>query len=161
MQLIPRKQQRQDASSQAVTLRDAMNQLFEESFWDPFRLLSGPSMLTAMSKQFLPNIDISETEKELHIVADVPGYDPKNVAVNVENGFLTIEGTMEEEKEEKNKKWYRRETAHGNFFQQVALPQGVSENDVKCKMKNGKLSIVVRKPQGEQTKKKSLTIDVE
>ncbi len=160
MQLMPWK--RNDAVERGVTLRDAMNQLFDESFWDPMRFFSDQSLFTTERKwQFLPSFDIAETDKELHIVADVPGYDPKNVHVKIDNGILTIEGTMEEDKEEKNKKWHRRETSRGNFMRQVSLPQGVSDKDVKCKLKNGKLTISVQKPKEIQSQGKMLQIESE
>jgi HSP20 family protein len=164
MQLIPRKQQRQTGSgSQALTLRDAMNQIFDESFWDPIRFFSEGSPLTSMTQQwqFLPSFDIAETDKELQVVADVPGYDSKDVNVNLENGVLTIEGKMEEQKEEKDKRWYRKEASHGNFYQQVTLPQGIDEKNVKCKMKNGKLTITIPKTQGSKPQGRTLTIETE
>lgn len=162
MQLMPWKQQRQDGSQRAMTLRDAMNQLFDESFWDPMSFFSNSSsLLPSVSRQFLPSFDMSETDKEIQIVADVPGYDPKNVSVNLENGVLTIQGKMEEDREDKGKKWYRREASHGSFFQQISVPQGLAEKDVKCKMKNGKLTISIAKPVDVQTSGKTLKIDTE
>lgn len=163
MQLMPWKQQRQDGSQQSMTLRDAMNQLFDESFWDPMRFFSEGSMFPATTQrwQFLPSFDVSETEKELQIVADVPGYDPEDVNVRIDNGMLIVEGKMEEDKEEKNKKWYRRETARGNFFRQLSLPQGITDKDVKCKMKNGKLTVSIQKPQEIHSQGKTLKIESE
>lgn len=149
--------------SQAVTLRDAMNQLFDESLWDPMRFFSENALLPATSQQwqFLPSFDVSETDKELQIVADIPGYDSENVRVNLENSVLTIEGKMEEQKEEKDKKWYRKEASHGSFYQQVTLPQGIDEKNVKCRMKNGKLTITVPKTQESKPQGRTLTIESE
>lgn len=164
MQLIPRRQQRQMGSrSQAVTLRDAMNQLFDESLWDPTRFFSEDSLLPTASQQwqFLPSFDISETDKELQVVADVPGYDPKNVNVNLENGILAIEGKMEEQKEEKDKRWHRQEASRGSFRQQMSLPQGIDEKNVKCKMKNGKLTITIPKMAENKPQGRTLAIDSE
>ncbi len=160
MQLMPWK--RQHGTERGLTLRDAMNQLFDESFWDPTGFLPDSSLFPAQhERQFLPKFDVAETEKELQIVAEVPGYDPKNVHVRMENGILTIEGTMEEDKEEKHKKWYRRETSRGNFLRQVSLPQGVSEKDVRCTMKHGKLTIAVQKSKEVQSQAKTLQITTE
>jgi HSP20 family protein len=160
MQLMPWK--RQDGVERGVTLRDAMNQLFDESFWDPMHFFSDNALMPAQRQwQFLPSFDVSETDKELQIVADVPGYDPKDVNVRIDNGVLTIEGKMEEDKEEKNKKWYRRETSRGNFMRQLSLPQGISDKDVKCKMKNGKLTISVQKPKEIESQGKTLQIESE
>ncbi len=164
MQIIPRKQQQQMSSgSQALTLRDAMNQLFDESFWDPMHFFSESSLLPTRSQQwqFLPSFDIAETEKEIQVVADVPGYDAKDVSVNLENGVLSVEGKMEEQKEEQDKRWYRREASHGSFRQKVTLPQGIDENNVKCKMKNGKLTVTIPKTHESKPQGRTLTIESE
>lgn len=164
MQLVPRRQQRQSGfGSQTLTLRDAMNQLFDESLWDPMRFFSETSLLPAILQQwqFLPSLDVSETDKQLDIVADIPGYDSKNVRVTLENRVLTIEGKMEEQKEEKDKKWHRKEASRGSFYQQVGLPQGIDEKSVKCKMKNGKLMITILKKHESKPKGNVLTIEEE
>jgi len=144
MQLMPWKQQRPDAAQGAMTLRDAVNNMFDESFWDPFRLFDGgllPSV--ARDARMFPSFDVAETEKEYRIIADVPGYDPADLSVQFADGVLTVRGTMQEEQKE-GASWQRR---HGSFVRQVRLPQGVSEKDVHCRMKNGQLCIDVRKPE--------------
>lgn len=163
---MPWKQHRHDNVQRGVTLRDAMNQLFDESFWDPMRLFSDatfPPSLRDHSFQFLPSFDIAESKKELQIIADVPGYDPKNINVHIDNGILSIEGTMEEEHEEKNNEthWYCKQAARGNFVKHFSLPEGVNESSVSCKLKNGKLSITIQKPALKEAKRTALPIDVE
>jgi len=141
-----------------------MNQLFDESFWDPMRFFSDTSSLLPSATrewQFLPSFDVSETDKELQVVADVPGYDPKNVNVHLENGVLTIEGKMEEDKEEKGKRWYRREASRGNFVRQLSVPQSIEEKDIKCKMKNGKLTVTIQKRDQALQGGKTLKIETE
>ena len=153
MQLMPWKQQRPDGSRGAMTLRDAVNQLFDESFWDPFSMLrggpldafGGESLLRAQA--FVPSIDVSETDREIRIVADVPGFDPKKVTVELDDGVLSIAGTMEEEHEEKDTRWHRREASRGSFVRRMSLPAGVTNKDVSCVMKNGKLTVTVAKPE--------------
>ncbi len=160
MQITPWK--RQNDSQRGMTLRDAMNQIFDESFWDPMQFFGSSSLLPTRSQwQFLPSFDISETDKELEIVADVPGYNPDNVSVRIDHGILTIEGKMEEDKEEKGKKWHRRETSRGNFMKQLSLPQGVSEKDVKCRIKNGRLTISIQKPKEIPSQGTTLRIEAE
>lgn len=168
MQLLPWKQQRPDGPRGAMTLRDAVNQLFDESFWDPFSMLrSGPldafgddSLLR--TNAFVPSIDVSETDREIHIVADVPGFDPKNVHVTIDDGILSIDGTMEEEREEKDTRWHRREAARGSFVRRISLPAGVTDKDVSCVLKNGKLTVAVKKPEKmNESGTKSLPIRTE
>lgn len=162
MQLVPWRQHRQTGSRQAMTLRDAVNQLFDESFWDPMRLFADTaSLVPSASREFLPSFDVAETDKEIQVVADVPGYDPKHVKVSLDNGVLTIQGTMEEDKEEKNKKWYRREASRGSFLQQLSVPQGIDPSSVKCRLKNGKLTILLPKPADTASGGKALKIETE
>jgi HSP20 family protein len=68
---------------------------------------------------------------------------------------------MEEQKEEKDKKWYRKEASRGSFYQQVTLPQGIDEKNVKCKMKNGKLTITVPKMTESKPQGRTLSIETE
>ncbi len=158
MQITPWK--RQQNAERGLTLRDAMNQLFDESFWDPMGFLSDRSP-AQRQWQFLPSFDVAETDKELHVVVDVPGYDPQNVSVRIDKGILCIEGSMEEDAEEKNKRWHRRETARGSFMRQLSLPQGIRDDQVKCKMKHGKLTIIIQKPKEMESSGKALQIDSE
>lgn len=156
MQLMPWKQQRPDGPRGAMTLRDAVNQLFDESLWDPFSMLRGGAFdafardTFGSAAVFVPNVDVSETGSEIRVVADVPGYDPKHVNVRLEDGVLTIEGAMETEHEEKDERWHRREASRGSFVRRMSLPSGVTEKDVSCAMKNGKLTVTVRKPSLEK-----------
>jgi HSP20 family protein len=147
-----------------MILRDPMSQFFEESFWDPFeRLRVNPFHLLEWQSpvsQYVPGVDMAETDKEIQVIADVPGYDPKDIEVTLENSVLTIKGRMEEDKEEKGKKWYHRQCASGNFFQQFHLPAGLDESGVKCKVKHGKLTITIPKKTPSKASK-VVPIDVE
>ena len=110
---------------------------------------------------FVPGVDVSETDKEVQVVADVPGYTKDNIEVNVEDGVLTLRGTMKEEKEEKDKKYYCKQCASGSFCQQIALPSGAQEEKAKCAMKDGKLTVTIPKRAVEEKKGKTLTIESE
>ncbi len=152
MQLMPWINGRQETSPRAITLRDAMNQLFDESFWEPMRLFREHGPLA------VPGVDIAETDQELQIAADLPGYDPKDVAVRLEGDSLVIEGRMEQEKEEKGKTWHRRETTQGNFYRRLTLPSGIQEKDIACRLKNGKLTVTIQKREIGTATSKTLPI---
>jgi HSP20 family protein len=141
MQLTTRKQQ----ASQPATLRDTMNRIFEESFLDPFSFFNDRSLSSMQSDRYLPAFDVSETAKEVRIVADVPGYDPAKIDVQLDRNMLTIRGSMEEEQEEKDRQWIVKRSASGNFEQRLQLPQNIDDKHIKCKAKNGKLTITVPK----------------
>jgi len=165
MQLVPFGK-RQD--NKPVTLRDAMNRLFDESFWDPFDMFGDRSLFPntfqgRITTQFIPNIDISETDKEVKVVTDLPGYEPEKIDVQLQDGVLTMSGSMQEEKEEKDKKekWYRKECSSGSFYRQFTLPDYIEEDKVKCKFKNGKLTIIVPKKAEAETVKQGKKLEIE
>lgn len=151
MQLMPWKQQQSDGPRGAMTLRDAVNQLFDESLWDPFGMLRGGPLdvfagdALSRAHAFVPSVDVSETDSEIRIVADLPGYEPKNVNVEIDDGVLSIGGTMHDDREEKNVRWHMREASRGSFVRRMSLPAGVTEKDVSCVMKNGKLTVSIHK----------------
>lgn len=127
---------------------------FDELFWDPFLAFSDFDRRT---NAFVPSTDIAETDKEIIVSADVPGYDPKQIEVSMENGLLTISGKMQEESEEKGKRWRRRETASGNFMVQFSMPQGVDEDGVKCRTQHGRLTVTI--PKSAKSQKRTLQVE--
>ncbi len=129
---------------------------FDELFWDPFMAFAD---MDRRSSAFVPATDIAETEKDIIVTADAPGYDPKQIEVSLENGLLTISGKMQEEAEEKGKRWRRRETASGNFLVQFSMPQGVDEEKVTCRTKNGRLTVTI--PKSAKSQKRTLQVEEE
>lgn len=120
-----------------------MSQMFDDSFWGQD------------ASVYVPDVDISEDDKQIKIVADVPGYDPEDIDITLDDNVLTLEGSMTEESESKdedkeNRRWYRKETASGHFFEQFRLPPYADESGIKCKAKNGKLTVTVPKKAGEE-----------
>jgi HSP20 family protein len=155
---LSRRDEQRDAFP---SLRSPFNRLFDEAFWDPFRLFEtslAPSMTGWQSS--LP-VDVSETDKEVRIEADIPGFDPKNIHVDVTNNMLTITGRHEEESDTKDKKWHRRERnySYAEFTRQILLPEYADGSKAECSVKNGMLTIAIpKKPEAEP---KRLNIKVE
>jgi len=142
-----------------LSLREAMNRFFEEPFWDPFfHLTEWPtfSRVGANMQRFVPSIDVSEDDKEMRIVANIPGFDPKDVSVELDHDRLVIRGKSEEEKEEKDRQYYMKERASGEFYREIALPSHMDADKAECKYKNGTLTITI--PKGKDKEKKLLKI---
>lgn len=159
MQLVPPSKKRQ--VSQAMTLRDAMNRMFDESFWDPWQMMTlGTDRALSEYARFVPGTDIAETDKAIEVSFDVPGYDPKKIDVSLDDGVLTVSGSTESNTEEKNKKWHRRECACGSFSQSVALPRDIDATGITCESSHGKLTIVIPKKKQEASSGKKLPITV-
>lgn len=148
-------------SGTPLTLRDAMNRLFDESVWDPLRFFHEDpfaSMGSSLVEKNMPSMDVSETDKELEITLDVPSFDPENIDVEVDNDTLIISGKTSSEEEFDEKKFYRKERFSGSFERSFRLPPYVDANKIDCTMKNGTLFIKV--PKTKQDSKKSIKINV-
>ena len=138
MQLVPRKNRGQFLSP------------FDRFFDDDF--FGFPSIFRdSTGGMFTPNLDISETDEAIEITADLPGFKKEDIEVTLDDGFLSISGTMKEEKEEKDedRKYYCKQCSSGSFMRKVALPTSAIQSDAKCKMEDGKLKIYVPKKKEE------------
>jgi HSP20 family protein len=112
--------------------------------WDPFReleevsdrlnrMFARPATRTANGKETMivadwtPSVDISETEQEYQIKAEIPDVRKEDVKVTLEDGVLTIQGERKHEKEEKGKKYHRIERSYGSFVRTFSLPDVIEE----------------------------------
>jgi HSP20 family protein len=147
-------------------LQREMNRLFDD-FFTPFdRFSAGGFPLTSRwgerkpaSTAFSPRVDVSETEKEVKVSAELPGMDEKNITVEMDDASITIRGERQEEQEEKGKNWYRREQSYGSFHRTVPLPASVHGEKAKAKFKKGVLTITVPKREEEVARRKAITIE--
>jgi len=93
----------------------------------------------------LPAVDISETDTEVTVSADLPGLDEKDVQVTLENEVLTIRGERKYEHVEKNKNYHRVERSYGTFHRSITLPEGINQDDVKATFSKGVLNVRIGK----------------
>ncbi len=100
-----------------------------------------------------PRVDVSESDKAVTVVADLPGVDPKDVEITLNDGMLTIKGEKKEEKEEKGKNFHRTERFVGSFFRQIMMPTGADEEKVAATSANGTITITIPKKANAQPKK--------
>lgn len=105
-----------------------------------------------------PRVDISETDKEFLIKAEIPEVDKKDVKVTVDHGVLTIEGERRQEKEEKGKKFHRVERYYGCFARSFALPENVDETNIDAEFKEGMLNLKLQKT--AKTSPKKIEVEV-
>ena len=141
--------------------------------WDPFRELEemserlnrvftrtalrntgGKENLTVAD--WVPTVDISETDGEYLIKAELPEVKKEDVRVTVEDGVLTLQGERRHEKEEKGKKFHRVERSYGSFVRSFALPESVDEGGVKAEYKDGVLNLHL--PKSEKAKPKAVEV---
>ncbi len=142
--------------------------------WDPFReleemserlnrVVTRPGVRTNGKEQltvadWMPIVDISETDSEYLIKAELPEVKKEDVKVTVENGVLTIQGERRQEKEEKGKKFHRVERSYGSFVRSFTLPESVDEGGVKADYKDGVLNLHL--PKSEKVKPKAIDVKV-
>lgn len=105
------------------------------------------------SRQLTPSIDVTETDKEIEITAELPGLEEKDVQINLVDNILTIKGEKRAEKEEKDKSYRLVERSYGAFARSVELPAGVNPDAIKANITKGVLKVSVPKPAPAQTKK--------
>jgi HSP20 family protein len=107
---------------------------------------------------WVPSVDVSETEGEYQIKAELPEVKKEDVKVTVEDGVLTIQGERKHEKEEKGKKYHRVERSYGSFVRSFTLPDLVDEEKVKAEFKDGVLNVQL--PKSEKAKPKAIEVAV-
>ena len=138
--------------------------------WDPLR--EAAAMHTELSRlmnglfegngrqtqAWVPTLDLWETESEVVYAFDLPGIPQDKIAVEVEDGALTVSATREREQKLEKQGFHRFERRFGSFSRTVGLPQGVSEDQIAASYEQGVLTIRVPKP--EQQKPKRIEVAV-
>lgn len=100
-----------------------------------------------------PAMDMYETDKAVVAEVNIPDFDPKNIEVSVENGFLKVSGKRDETEEKKEKGYWRKEIRKGSFERVVRLPVPVKENKVEAVYEKGILKITMPKAKAEKKSK--------
>ena len=108
------------------------------------------------SRQWVPGMDLSESEAAFHVVADVPGVNPDDIEISLHKGVLTIKGHRKTETETTERRLTRRERTFGSFFRQFTLPESADEDTVTARANNGVLEITI--PKAEKTQPISIRV---
>lgn len=136
------------------SMHDMMDRLFSDHFMSPF----GRFSLSDNLAEFTPKVDISETEKEIKVRAEVPGMNPDDVSIEVTEDTLSIAGTVEKSNEEKDENYYRMERSSGRFSREFMLPSKIDTDNVNADAKNGVVTItLIKQPSGQKRKVKIKT----
>ena len=137
-------------------LKREMDSLFD-NFYRGFDIEPFESRLGAFS----PKVDVTESDKEIKISAELPGMEEKDIDVSLQNDMLTIKGEKKEEKEDKGKDYYRMERSYGSFSRTIPLPVEVETDKVDARFKNGLLSITLPKTAKAVAETKKIAVKVE
>ena len=131
-----------------MTLREAMDRLFDDAFTRPLSLRDGGWST--------PAIDMYQTDNDVIVKAALPGFKAEDVQINVTGDVLTIRGEMKHEEEQKDKSWHIREQRWGSFERSVSLPTNVVSDKAQADFDNGILTITL--PKAEEVKPKTITV---
>jgi len=99
----------------------------------------------AGAMEWVPAVDIVESELNITIKAELPGVEPENVSIFLENNVLTLKGHRESEKEVRKENYYRMERATGSFARSFTIPVSIDSDKVTADFKNGLLTITLAK----------------
>ena len=132
-------------------LRRQINRVFDDAF-------SGGRWPEGEGTVFAPQLDVTDTDKEVRICAELPGIEAKDLDVNVTDDTLTISGEKRSERssDEKGRHW--TECSYGSFERTVPLPAEVDGDKAKTEFKNGVLRITLPKREGGKARVKKLNV---
>ncbi|WKZ35709.1 MAG: Hsp20/alpha crystallin family protein [Anaerolineales bacterium] len=131
-----------------MTLREAMDRLFDDAFTRPLSLAGNPWTV--------PAVDMYQTDNEVVVKAALPGIKADEVQINITGEVLTLKGEVSQKEEVKEKAYHIREQRWGAFERAVALPTNVVADKAKADFENGILTITL--PKAEEAKPKTITI---
>lgn len=135
-----------------VSLRDAMDRMFEESFVRPW------ARWPVFAEESVLPVDVYETEDAVVVEAPVPGVKAEDVDVSITGDTLTIKGESKFEKKVERENYIRQERRYGSFCRAVTLPGGLKTDKAEAEFQNGVLSITF--PKSEEMKPKSIKVKV-
>ena len=128
---------RWEPAREMMTLREAMDRLFDDAFTRPLSVRDGWTMVS-------PAIDMYQTDNEVVVKASIPGLKAEDVQINVSGDVLTLKGEVRQEEERQDKAWHIREHRFGSFERSIALPTDVKSDKAEAMFENGILTINIK-----------------
>ncbi|MEX0930897.1 MAG: Hsp20/alpha crystallin family protein [Candidatus Paceibacterota bacterium] len=158
-----KKQNKRNGEKQSLSRSNSLplGEIFDEFFNDefmrnPWSLLRGTQVVEELEKRLFPRTDVSETDKEVKVVADVPGVDPDDIEIDVRGHRLVLSGSSER-KHRSDEKPYTHERTYGEFRREFTLPSDVDEDRVQAVYEDGVLHITL--PKVVHGKRKKIKIE--
>lgn len=142
---------RWDPFRDLVGIQDELNRLFGRTF------TGGESMRPSAAGSWMPAMDVFETDGTIVAKLELPGIEPGDVEVAVEDSTLTVSGTREFASETNEENYHRVERRYGSFARSIALPQTADVEKVNARFDKGVLTIEV--PKSERAKPKKIEIE--
>ncbi|MDF2763171.1 MAG: hypothetical protein K0S81_149 [Rhodospirillales bacterium] len=158
------EKQRQPArmNNPLFDLRNEIDTLFDRFFsgspFGPFGGLPDAQPLRQRFGGMMPKVDVSETEREIQIVAELPGLKQEDVELSLDNDLLTLRGETSSSRDEKDKQYHLTERSYGRFERSFRLPETVDREKISANFENGLLTVTLPKSERAQQKAKRIEI---
>jgi HSP20 family protein len=136
--------------TELMSLRQAMDRLFEDSFVRPSRFLS------TIGEAIAPTLDVYQTPNEVVMKAALPGVKPEDVSIDITGETLTIKGESKAEQEIKKEDYLYQERRYGAFSRNAVLPSGLKPDKAEATMEDGVLTLTI--PKAEEVKPKAIKV---
>jgi HSP20 family protein len=130
-----------------MTLREAMDRLFDDAFTRPISLSGG---------SVVPAIDLYQNDDEVVVKAALPGLKSDDVQISITADVLTLRGEFKQESEKKETTYHIREQRYGSFERAIMLPTDVQSDKAKADFENGILTVTL--PKAETVKPRTISI---
>ena len=112
---------------------------------------------TDTAANWVPSVDINEDKDAYIVAADVPGVDPKDIDVSLEDGVLTVKGERKDERNDEGEGYTRTERIYGSFYRRFSLPDTADAENISAKTEHGVLKL--RIPKKEKALPKRITVE--
>jgi len=117
----------------------------QRELYDPAFNRENDSDSSVSTANWAPSVDISETDMEFTLLADIPGVDPEDIDISMEKGVLTIKGERSSENVEEGENYRRVERQSGQFYRRFTLPDSADADKIEAKSEHGVLKITIPK----------------
>jgi HSP20 family protein len=142
-------------------IRQEIDRVFESAFSGfGFPSTGFGRELTPMAQRdwLKPTLDVGASDKEYTISVELPGVDEKEIQLELSNNTLKIKGEKKQEKEEKEKNYYRMERSYGSFQRVLSLPEDADQEKINATYKNGIMEIAIPRKASQKTETKKIEI---
>ncbi|MGB3897447.1 MAG: Hsp20/alpha crystallin family protein [Mesorhizobium sp.] len=147
---------RDDERNPFLSLHREVNRLFDDVFRSFDRNLPALGALPGFGAGW-PSVEISETDKEIRITAEVPGLEEKDIEVLLDDGVLTLRGEKRSETEDKEKQFSER--IYGRFERRIPVGTEIVEDKIDARFRNGVLNLVLPKTEKAQSQVRRIAIN--
>lgn len=130
------------------TSRDIFDLFFEDF---------GMPTLMNVRENWVPSMDVSETENAYQVKAEIPGLKKEDIDISLTDGVLTLKGEKKQEKTDENENYHLSESYYGSFSRSLRLPEDASTEKVAATYNDGVLSVSV--PKSEKAKPKKIKVN--